>query len=153
MQISAYQPQNRLYRYKSYCKYSLLYEAVMGHTNDFNEVTISLILSLFILLESSEKILQAMWAAARPPSPVSSMLLLWKARHVGTQEKTTPQDHWQLCRIDKTNRFSSATKLSQLSQKWSCTLGREVSTAGRWLPFVVSGRWASVVTVTYCNKH
>ena len=47
----------------------------------------------------------------------------------GKQKKTTPQDDIQLCRIAKTNRFSSATQFSQLSQKWSCALGREVSTA------------------------
>ena len=48
----------------------------MGCTKDLNEVTKSiksLILSLFMVLESSEKTLQAKWAAARPPSPVSSM--------------------------------------------------------------------------------
>ena len=39
--------------YKSYCKYSLLYEAVMGRTKDLNQVTKSFILSLFMLLESS----------------------------------------------------------------------------------------------------
>ena len=37
--MSDYQPQNKLYHYKSYCKYSLLYEAVMGRTKDLNEVT------------------------------------------------------------------------------------------------------------------
>ena len=118
--------------YKSYCKYSLLYEAVMGRTKDLNEVTKSL-KSLILSLHAagkhyySEKTLQAMWAAARPPSPVSSMLLLWKAWVAcGKQKKTTPQDDRQLCRIAKTNRFSWAT---QLSQKWSCALGREVSTA------------------------
>ena len=70
--MSDYQSQYRLYHYKSYCKYSQLYEAVMGRTKDLNEVTKSLILSLFMLLESSEKTLQAMWAAAKPPSLVSS---------------------------------------------------------------------------------
>ena len=44
----------------------------------------------------------------------------------GKQKKTAPQDDRQLCRIAKTNRFWSAT---QLSQKWGCALGREVSTA------------------------
>ena len=40
--MSGYQPQNRLYHYKSYCKYSLLYEVVMRPTKDLNEVTKSL---------------------------------------------------------------------------------------------------------------
>ena len=39
MQISGYRPQNRLYHYKSHCKYSLLYEEVMGRTKDLNEMT------------------------------------------------------------------------------------------------------------------
>ena len=41
-------------------------------------------------------------------------------------KKTAPQDDRQLCRIAKTNRFSSAT---QPFQKWSCALEREVSIA------------------------
>ena len=32
--MSDYQPHNRLCHYKSYCKYSLLYETVMGRTKD-----------------------------------------------------------------------------------------------------------------------
>ena len=48
-------------------------------------------LSLFMLLESSEKTLQAMWAAARLPSlvpSVSSTVLLWKAKqHVGNRRR------------------------------------------------------------------
>ena len=80
-----------------------------------------------MLPEGSEKTMQVMSVAARPPSPMSSMLLLWKGRAAcGKQKRTTLQDDRQLCRIAKTNRFSWAT---QLSQKWSCTLEREVSTA------------------------
>ena len=79
--MSGYQPQNRLYHYESYCKYSQLYEAVMGRTKDLIEVTRNL-KSLILSLHAAgkhRKDMQAMWAAARPPSPVSSMLLLWKA--------------------------------------------------------------------------
>ena len=47
----------------------------------------------------------------------------------GKQKKTAPQDDRQLCRIAKTNRFSWATQLSRLSQKWSYALGQEVSIA------------------------
>ena len=108
--------------YKSYFKYFLLYEAVMGSQKIWMRW-------LKVLLESSEKTLQAMWAAARPPSPVSSMPLLLKGRAArGKQKKTIPQDDRQLCRIAKTNRFSWATQLFQLSQKWSCALRREVPT-------------------------
>ena len=34
-----------------------------------------------MLLESNEKTLQTMWAAVRPLSLISSMLLLWRSRH------------------------------------------------------------------------
>ena len=52
--------------YKSYCKYSLLYEPVMGWMKWLKVSKVSF--SLFKLLESSEKTLQNMWSAARPPS-------------------------------------------------------------------------------------
>ena len=126
--------------YKSYRKYSLLYEAVMGRTKDLNEVT---------------KSLKCCWKAAKrhcKPCELQQGSLLchqcccferpgsmWE-----TEEDHSTKNDRQLCRIAKTNRFSWATQFSQLSQKWSCVLGREVSTAGRWLPFVVYGRWASV---------
>ena len=64
MQMSDYQPQNRLYHSKSYCKYSLLYESVMGLTKDLNEVTKSL-KSLILSLYAAGKQRKDMWAAAR----------------------------------------------------------------------------------------
>ena len=72
MQMSDYQPQNRLYHYtttKSYCKYSLLYEAVMGRTKDLNEVTKSL-KSLILSLHAAGKQLKDIDIAGnrkRPP--------------------------------------------------------------------------------------
>ena len=132
IQTSGYQPQNRLYHYKSYCKYSLLYEAVMGRTKDFNEVTKSLkslILSLHAAGKQRKDIASHVGCSKASVSCVINAVAL-KGRAACWKQKTTPQDDRQFCQIAKTNRFSSSvTQLSQLSQKWSCVLGREVSTA------------------------
>ena len=129
MEISAYQPQNRLYHYKSYYKYSLLYELAMGRKKDFNEVTKSLkslILSLHAAGKQRKDIASHVGCSKASTSSVINAVALKGWAACGKQKKTTPQDNRQLCRIAKSNRFSSST---QLSQKWSCALGREVSTA------------------------
>ena len=83
--------------------------------------------SLFMLLESSEKTLQAMWAAARPPSPVSSMLLLWKAgQHVGNRRRPP---HKMTDSFAGLPRPTGSREPPNSPKKWSCALGREVSTA------------------------
>ena len=114
--------------YKSYCKYSLLYEAVMGRTKDFNIVTKSLIFFLHAAGNQRRNIASHVAFSKASVSRVNVVALKGRAAY-GKQKKTTPQDDRQLCWIAKTNRFSSATQLSQLSQKWSYALGREVSTA------------------------
>ena len=130
--MSGYQPQNRLCHYKSYCKYSPLYEAVMGRTKDFNEATKSLkslLLSLHAAGKQRKDIASPVGCSEASVSRVINDVALKGQAACGKQKKTTPQDHRQLCRIAKTNRFSLTTQLSQLSQKWKCALGQEVSTA------------------------
>ena len=123
--------------YKSYCKYSLLYEAVMGRTKDFNEVTkkVSKVsFSLFMLLESSEKTLQAMWAAARLPSPMSSMVLLWRPGLLNSPHKMT-------------DSFAGLTRPTTSRQPPNSPKSGVVLWGEKSLlqpPLVISGRWASV---------
>ena len=133
MQISGYRPQNRLYHYKSYCKYSLLYEAVMRCTKDLNEVTKGLkslkslkglILSFHAAAGRQRKDIASHVGCSKvvPVSRVTNAVAL-KGWAVCRKQKKTPQDDRQLYRIAETNRFSRATQLFQLSQKWSCVFG------------------------------
>ena len=101
----------------------------MGCTKDFNEVTKSLILSLHAAGRQRKDIASHVVCSKASISIVINAVALKDQVACGKQKKTTPQDDRQLCRIAKTNRFSSTTQLFQLSQKWSCALGREVSTA------------------------
>ena len=128
MQTSGYQPQNRLYHYKSYCRYFLLYEAVMGCTKELNEVTKSL---------KSHSPSSCCWKAAKRHCnscglqqglrlPCHQCCYFERPSSMWEIEEDHPTRCKTACRIVKTNRFSSVT---QLSQKWSCALGREVSTA------------------------
>ena len=78
--------------YKSYCKYSLLYEAVMRRTEDLHEVTKSLkslILSLHATGKQQKDVRHV--SCSKPLSLVSSMssmLLLWKVRkYVGNRRR------------------------------------------------------------------
>ena len=101
---------------------------------DLNEVTKSLksLKSLILCLHAAGKqrkdIASHVGCSKASVSHVINGVALKGQAACGKQKKTTPQDDRQLCRIAKTNRFSSATQLSIL-QKWSCALGREVSTA------------------------
>ena len=95
MQINGYQPQNRLYHYNSYCKYSLLYETVMGRTKDFNEVTKSLILSLHAATKQRQDIASHVGCSMASVSRVINAVALKGWAACGKQ-KTTPQNDRQL---------------------------------------------------------
>ena len=123
--MSDYQPQNRLNHYKSYHEYSLLCDAVVGRTKDLNEVTKSLILSLCFWKTAKRHCKPCGLQQGLRLRVINAIALKGRAA-CGKQKKTTPQDDGLLWRIAKTNRISWVT---QLSQKWSCTLGRKVSTA------------------------
>ena len=126
---------------KRYCKYSLLYEAVMGRTKNLNEVTKSLkspTLSLHAAGKQRKDIASHV-AATRPLSPVSSMLLLWKA---GSMWET--EDHptrWQTALPDCQDRHMVSREPPN-SPKSGVVLWSEKSLLQ--LPFVTSERWASV---------
>ena len=106
MQMSGYQPQNRLYGYKSYYKYSLLYEAVMERIKDLNEATKSLILSLHTAGKQPKDIASHVGCSKASVSRVINAVALKGRAACGKQKKTIPQDDRQLCLIIKTNRFS-----------------------------------------------
>ena len=109
--MSDYQPQNRLYHYKSHYKYSLLYEAVMGRAKDLNEVIKSLkslILSRHAAGKQRKDIASYMYVGCSKASvsrAINAVALKGRAA-CGKQKKTTPLDDRQLCRIAKTNKFS-----------------------------------------------
>ena len=92
-----------------------------------------------MLLESSEKTLQATWAAAKPPSPMSSILLLWKAgQHVGNRRRPPHK------MTDSFARFPRPTGSREPPNfpKSGVVLWGKKSLLQP--PFVVSRRWASV---------
>ena len=118
--MSGYQPQNRLCHHKSYCKYSLLYEAVMGRTKDLNEVAKSLKSLIFSLC-----------AAGKQRKDIAS--------HVGCSKASV------LC--PPTDSFAglprpTGSRETSNSPRSGVMLWDKKSLLQP--PFVVSGRWASV---------
>ena len=120
MQMSGYQPQNRLHHYKNYCKYSLLYEAVTGRTKGLNEVTKilksfkslkSLILSLHAAGKQRKDIASHVGCSKASISHVNNAVALKGRAACGKQKKTTPQDDRQTALSDC--QYHWATKLSQ----------------------------------------
>ena len=108
------QPQIRLYHYKSYCKYSLLYEAVMGRTKDFNAG------------KQRNDIASHVVCSKASISRVINAVALRGRETCGKQKKTTHKMTDSFVGLPRSTGFSSVT---QLSQSGVVLWGREVSTA------------------------
>ena len=94
--MSGYQLQNKLYHYKSYWKYSLLYEAVIRRMKDLNEVTKSLILSFYASGKQRKGIASHVGCSKASVSRVISGVALKGRAACRKQKKTIPQDDRQL---------------------------------------------------------
>ena len=156
--MSGYQPQNRLYHYKSYCKYSLLYGAVMGCTKDVNEVTKSLkslIVSLHAAGKQQKDITSHVGCSKISVSHVINAVALkgWAACETISRCRVFElhkmvqgrKRRWQT-EEDHPTRWQTALPDCQDLQVLvnHSTLPKVKLCFGARPPFVIFGRWASV---------